>query len=253
MSQIRHEVHHQPAAPTHTLVQAGGDVIERHRHDEHQLVYVSSGVIAIRTEHGAWVASNDRALWVPARVWHEHRFYGQSRFHTIGFPTSTAPLTADAPTVIAVDGLLRELLITLTGAGLTRAETRRIHGVLADRLQRATLAPLNLPTPSDARLSDACRLVEDDLAQPRTLAWLAIQVNVSERTLSRLFRTEFAMTYPQWRTRTRIFAAMILLADGTAVTDTAHACGWATTSAFVDTFARAMGTTPGAYRATTRQ
>ncbi|MFJ2562651.1 helix-turn-helix domain-containing protein [Streptomyces sp. NPDC094154] len=57
------------------------------------------------------------------------------------------------------------------------------------------------------------------------------------------------MTYPQWRTRTRLFNAMVLLAEGATVTDTAHACGWASTSAFVGIFTQAMGTTPGAYRA----
>ncbi len=41
---------------------------------------------------------------------------------------------------------------------------------------------------------------------------------------------------------------MIELADGATVTETAHACGWATTSAFVDTFTRTMGQIPGAYR-----
>lgn len=120
--------------------------------------------------------------------------------------------------------------------------------MLADRLHRATETPFTLPTASDPRLAAACRLVEDDLARPRSLAWLASRVAVGERTLSRLFRSEFAMTYPQWRTRTRVFAAMILLAEGASVTHTAHACGWATTSAFIDTFAAHAGSTPGAYR-----
>jgi AraC-like DNA-binding protein len=244
MSQIRHT----PVAPTHAVSHAGGDVIDPHRHDDHQLIYVSSGVIAISTEHGSWVASSDRALWIPAGAWHEHRFYGHSEFHTIGFPADGTPLLpSGSPTVIAVDALLRELLIALTSAALSPAEARRLRAVVHDRLHRAAVQPVSLPTPRDPRLADACRLAEADLGQPRTLAWLARRVNTSERTLSRLFRTEFGMTYPQWRTRARIFAAMILLADGATVTDTAHACGWATTSAFVHTFARAMGTTPGAH------
>lgn len=247
MSNIRHD----PVAKTGTQFRTGGDVIDRHRHDDHQLIYVSSGVVAIGTEHGAWVASNDRALWVPANIWHEQRFYGQTSFHTVGFPVdgTTPLLAADTPTVIAVDGLLRELLIALTGPELTPAETRRIHAVLRDRLRRVEAQPVSLPAARDQRLKDACELVESDLRQAYTLALLAERVHTSERTLSRLFREEFAMTYPQWRTRTRVFAAMVLLAEGASVTDTAHACGWATTSAFVDTFAHSMGMTPGAYRA----
>ena len=249
MSKIRH----MPVAPTHTQTLAAGEVIDRHRHDDHQLIYVSAGVLAITTEQGSWVASGDRALWIPAGTWHEHRFYGRSEFHTIGFPAGATPsLPAGSPAVIAVDALLRELLVALTSAALRPAEARRIRAVLRDRLHRAAEQPISLPTPRDPRLADACQVVEADLRHPRTLAWLARQVNTSERTLSRLFRAEFGMTYPQWRTRARIFAAMVLLADGATVTDTAHACGWATTSAFVDTFAHAMGTTPGAHRAGAR-
>jgi transcriptional regulator GlxA family with amidase domain len=160
-----------------------------------------------------------------------------------------APLPVDSPTVVAVDPLLRELLIAYTGPGLDPAEARRLRGVLRDRLRRAAVRPLTLPTARDPRLAGACRLVEDDLERPLTLASLARSVNAAERTLTRLFRSEFGCTYPQWRTNVRIFRAMVLLADGATVTETAHACGWATASAFIDTFTRTMGQTPGAYRA----
>jgi AraC-like DNA-binding protein len=42
---------------------------------------------------------------------------------------------------------------------------------------------------------------------------------------------------------------MIQLAGEASVTEAAHRCGWATTSAFIDTFRRAMGQTPGSYKA----
>jgi AraC-like DNA-binding protein len=240
---------HTPVAPTISASYQGGEVIDRHRHDDHQLIYVSSGVLAITTGHGSWIASRDRALWIPAGAWHSHRFYGHSAFHTIGFPVDGSPaLSAASPTVVAVDGLLRELLVTLTSGDLSQAEADRIRAVVRDRLYRAAVQPVTLPTPHDPRLADACRLVSADLRQARTLAWLARQVNTGERTLSRLFRAEFGMSYPQWRTRTRIFAAMVLLADGSTVTETAYACGWSTPSAFVAAFTQAMGTTPGTHR-----
>lgn len=244
MSRIRH----QPVAPTHTRSQSGGDVIDRHQHDDHQLIYVSRGVVAIHTEQGAWVASNDRALWVPAHTWHEHRFYGETRFHTVGFDASGAPLPTDAPTVIAVDPLLRELLIALTSEQQPYDEGLRLRAVLSDRMQRAARASFVLPLARDARLADACALVESDLTRPRSLQSLATAVNASERTLSRLFRVEFGMTYPQWRVRARLFRALVLLSEGKTVTATAQATGWATTSAFVAAFARALGTTPGIHR-----
>jgi AraC-like DNA-binding protein len=41
---------------------------------------------------------------------------------------------------------------------------------------------------------------------------------------------------------------MIALTEGASGTETAHRCGWASASAFIGTFTRAMGRTPGAYR-----
>ncbi|WP_443057133.1 AraC family transcriptional regulator [Streptomyces sp. NBC_00669] len=234
--------------PTGAHDHAPGEVIGRHRHDYHQLIYVSTGVLAVQTEAGAWVASGDRAVWNPAHIWHEHRVYGHSSVHTVGFPVADPPLPVEGPTILAVDGLLRELLIACTEPGLPEPESRRLRAVLADRLRRAHIQPLALPTARDPRLAHACRLVLADLGTPRTMAALARRVGVGERTLTRLFRAEFGMTYPQWRTNTRVFHAMIQLAEGASVTATARRCGWATTSAFIDTFARTMGQTPGAYR-----
>ncbi|HEY2272334.1 MAG TPA: helix-turn-helix transcriptional regulator [Jatrophihabitantaceae bacterium] len=248
MSEIRHE----PAVPTHVGEHAAGDVIERHRHDEHQLIYVSTGVAAITTSRGSWVAAPDRAVWIPAGIWHEHRFHGHSSFHSIGFRADIAGLRDDVPSVVAAGGLVRELVIACTEPGLRPNEERRIRAVLADRLRHVDVQPLALPRARDARLAHACRLVTDDLAQPRSIGWLGREVSTSERTLTRLFRTEFGTTYPQWRTQTRVLHALIHLAEGASVTETAHRCGWATTSAFVDTFTRTMGQTPGRYRAEAR-
>ncbi|MDI5971278.1 helix-turn-helix transcriptional regulator [Streptomyces sp. SL13] len=236
-------------APTSTHTHASGEIIARHRHDHHQLIHVSTGVLAVQTDAGAWVASSGRAVWTPAGTWHEHRVHGRTSVHTVGFPADDAPLPTGSPTVVAVDGLLRELLVACTGPGLPDPEARRMRAVLTDRLRRAHVQPLTLPIARDPRLAQVCRLVAEDLTRPRTAAALARRAGVGERTLARLFRTEFGTTYPQWRTTTRVFHAMIHLAEGATVTETARRCGWATTSAFIDTFARTMGQTPGAYRA----
>lgn len=244
MSLIRHE----SGAPTATLHMGGGDGFDWHHHDGHQLVYVSTGVLVVSTEEGAWVAARDRAVWVPAGVLHEHRFYGPTSFHTMGFTDEDAPLPGGAPTVLAVSALARELIITAADPQLPAPEADRARAVLRDQLRHSKTQPLMLPAAHDDRLATACRLVESDLRRPRTMSWLAHHSGASERTLARLFRTEFGTTYPQWRTTVRIFHAMIDLSAGATVTETAHHCGWVTSSAFIDTFTRTLGQTPGSYR-----
>ncbi|WP_020499746.1 AraC family transcriptional regulator [Sciscionella marina] len=225
-----------------------GEVIERHAHPFHQLIYVSSGVLAVRTDATAWVASRSRAMWVPAQTPHQHRVHGSSLVYTIGFASADAPLPTAAPAIVSVGPLLRELLIAGSAPELPEDERERIRAVLCDRLRHSALQPLLLPVPCDRRLARACELVTEDLARPRGIAWLARRSGVSERTLTRLFRTEFGLTYPQWRTSVRIFHAMIGLAEGATVTEAGQRCGWATTSAFVDVFTRTLGQTPGKYR-----
>ncbi|WP_031742508.1 helix-turn-helix domain-containing protein, partial [Mycobacterium tuberculosis] len=53
------------------------------------------------------------------------------------------------------------------------------------------------------------------------------------------------MTFPQWRTQLRLQHALVLLAERHDVTSVASECGWATPSAFIDTYRQAFGHTPG--------
>jgi AraC-like DNA-binding protein len=93
-----------------------------------------------------------------------------------------------------------------------------------------------------------CDLLHDDPADGSTLAELGRRAGAGERTLSRLFRADLGMTFPQWRTQLRLYHALRLLADDEPVTAVAHRCGWSSASAFIEAFRRAFGETPGAHR-----
>ncbi|QBS43809.1 helix-turn-helix transcriptional regulator [Nocardia sp. CS682] len=226
----------------------GGARIHRHRHADHQVVYPSSGVAEVRTDAGSWIAPADRAIWIPAGSWHEHHFYGPTRFHTVGFPRALAP-DWTSPVVLAALPLVRELIITCsTAQDLPDAELTLLRQVLLDQLSRSPEQPLRLPAARDERLRNACALVESDLIEVWTLAGLGRRVGAGERTLTRLFRTEFAMTYPQWRTQLRLHHAVQLLAEQIPVTTVAYRCGWSSASAFIEVYRRTLGHTPGASR-----
>ncbi|WP_019930702.1 helix-turn-helix domain-containing protein [Nocardia sp. BMG111209] len=240
---------HSSPTPTVTYELAGGAQIDRHRHPGPQLVYSSSGAVEVRTDAGDWIAPADRAIWIPAGCRHEHRFYGPTRFHCVAFDSGLTP-DRDTPVVLTVTPLIRELIVACSAADeLPAAEAGRLRRVLLDRLRRSPEQLLRLPAARDSRLRRACALVEDDLTVAWTLVELGHRVGAAERTLSRLFRTELALSYPQWRTRLRLHRATQLLAEGVPVTVVAHRCGWASASAFIDVYRRVLGHTPGTYRA----
>ncbi|MCV7310929.1 AraC family transcriptional regulator [Mycobacterium paraffinicum] len=224
-----------------------GARIERHRHPLHQIVYPSSGAVSVTTPAGTWITPANRAIWIPAGCWHEHKFHGHTRFHGVALHPDRYRRGPSAPAVLAVNPLMRELIIACSQTDTTETEEHhRMLAVLHDQLQTTSVAePLWIPTPVDERLRAACALIADNLHEPLTLRQIGHRIGTGERTLSRLFRDELAMTFPQWRTQLRLQRALVLLAEHRDVTSVSSECGWATPSAFIDTYRRAFGHTPG--------
>lgn len=240
-------IRHDPVAPTGARLLPSGGLIDAHRHDDHQIAYAARGVLGVTTDAGSWVAPGNRALWIPAGTVHAHQAHGELELHLVGLPAADNPLGLDRPTVLAVEPLLRELIVAYTRTpGQDGPERSRLRAVLLDRLRASPQSPLHLPTPATPLLRALCALLEADPADGRTLAELGRAVGASDRTLSRLFRADLGLTFPQWRTQLRLHHALVLLAEGLPVTAVAHRCGWASASAFIDVFRRAFGHTPGA-------
>ncbi|WP_330239690.1 AraC family transcriptional regulator [Streptomyces sp. NBC_00525] len=224
--------------------------IARHHHVEHQLVCPSRGVLEVATPAGVWAVPPHRAVWIPAGVAHAHLAYGPTELRALSFAPADNPLRLDRPTVLAVTPLLREVVACLTDAAEPALDTRQrrnLERVALDQLRRVEPLGVCLPSPADPRLRDIARILRDDPADSRTLTELGTAVGAAPRTLSRLFRAETGMSFPQWRTQLRLHHALTLLSSGGSVTSVAVACGYSGPSAFIQSFRHAFGTTPGSY------
>ena len=241
MSAARHEL---PAAVRRPL--EADERIEWYFHDRAQLIYPGRGVLQVFTREGSWIVPPLRGVWIPAGVAHSHRARGRTDLLSVGFAASVDPFGDGGPVVVDVSPLLREVVLELTGAGaLPPATGRLLRQVALDQLRRVTILPLELPHPRDDRLVRIVDQLSSDPSDRRTLAQLGRDVGASERTLSRLFRRETRMSFPQWRGQLRLQHSQLLLASGESVTATAHACGYRSTSAFIEAFRAAFGSTPG--------
>lgn len=225
--------HHRLATTSLTL--PPGARIERHRHPSHQIVYPSAGAVSVTTHAGTWITPVNRAIWIPAGCWHQHKFHGHTQFHGVALDPQRYRGGPATPTVLAVNPLMRELIIACSQADRTDTdEHHRMLAVLQDQLPTTSIRePLWVPSPTDRRLRHACALIADNLTQPLTLQQIGGRIGVSQRTLSRLFSDELGMTFPQWRTQLRLQHALVLLAERHDVTSVASECGWATPSAFI--------------------
>jgi transcriptional regulator GlxA family with amidase domain len=162
----------------------------------------------------------------------------------------------DRPTVFLTSGIAREILVALTGPDnyvndsprYSGASRSRLLRVLVDELRETPEQPLHLPDPADDRLRAIADILTEQPADNSSLTVLGRSVGASSRTLSRLIHDELGMTFYEWRSQLRVYRALVLLADGYDTTQTAHACGWANPSSFIEAFAGIIGTTPGRYQ-----
>ncbi|MFE7313404.1 AraC family transcriptional regulator [Streptomyces sp. NPDC057555] len=226
-----------------------GDISPPHQHERGHLVYAASGILSVTTRRGRWICPANRAAWTPARVVHHHQAYGRTDMRIVFIAPSLARALPNRPAVLAVSALARESLLALTGDRPYRPATRtRLRHLLVEEVSTSSEQPLHLPEPEDDRLRALACLLRDNPADTAPLATLGHTVGASERTLSRLFRSELGMSFRQWRTQLRLHHALVLLSSGHSVTSTAHACGWSNPSTFIHAFTSAIGQTPGRYQ-----
>ena len=89
-------------------------LIDRHRHDWHQLIYASAGLLQVWTERGAWIVPPHWAIFVPAGIVLSIRFAAPSDLRTLYLrPGPDERLPGDCA-VITVSPLLRELILRAT-------------------------------------------------------------------------------------------------------------------------------------------
>lgn len=227
-----------------------GHTIPGHAHPWGQIVYATEGVMTVTTGAGAWVVPSHRAAWVPGGTEHSIAVTDRVRMRTLYLrPDLAAPLP-DRCRALAVSGLLREIVLEVVQVGMLRDDVpaeRRLAEVLVDRIRLTSAVPLQLPWPRDPRARRLGELVLAQLADSTPLDGLAVGCGASARTLERLFRAETGMTFGRWRQQARLLHALRLLATGASVTATGFAVGFASTSAFVAMFRRALGSTPGSW------
>lgn len=194
-----------------------------------------------------FVIPPQRAVWIPPAT--DHRILSRSPFWltTCYIDTTRVDFPAVTASVVAVDRLTNELLIAVGGFGSDGARTeaeQRMSAVLLDCLAGLRALDVFLPMPNSPKLGRLAKRLLSDPACPETLASLAADTALSERTAARLFKAETGLSFGAWRQQVRMQAALEHLFGGLSVTETAFAVGYRDVSSFIDGFRRVFGKTP---------
>ncbi|WP_299817119.1 helix-turn-helix domain-containing protein [uncultured Roseibium sp.] len=221
-----------------------------HAHDAAQLFHVVNGSIAIDTDMGTYFVPPERAVWLPPRVSHQTRYLTDTELRYIYVQFEHARNLPQSPQVMQVTTLLRALILEFMS--YARAETEegpaaRIAAVILDQLKMLPAAGLQLPMPQDARLRQLCDDVVRCPADVPSLTEAAERCATSVRSFERRIKAETGLSYRTWCRQVKLFRALELLACGRSVSDVSHKLGYEGPSAFVATFKKSFGVTPGRY------
>ncbi|MEP3277317.1 MAG: helix-turn-helix transcriptional regulator [Stappiaceae bacterium] len=227
-----------------------GRISEAHQHDLGQLLHIISGSLVTTTDDGTFVAPPQMAIWIPPTVNHANDFPIKTEFRTLYFSQNFSSTLPERVTVIRVTPLLRELILFLMSSPRdydAKGMFGRIAKVIADQITSLPAAPLHLTMPKDAKLRKIAQQLISRPAEAPTLSMAAAEAALSQRTFERKFLAETGVSYRSWCRQAKLFRALEFLSAGRRVGDIAHDLGYEGTSAFIASFRKAFGTTPGQY------
>lgn len=218
-----------------------------HEHRRGQFLYAASGVIAVRTPGGTWVAPPERAVWIPEGIPHAVRIVGAVQARGVLIDTEIHSALPRSCRIVGVSALLRQLLVAAAEIPTDYDEGGRdgmLMQLLATEIARAPLIPIAVPFPRHSALAALCHAF---LESPRATApidqW-ATALAMNRRTFTRLFRRETGMSVAGWRQQACVAVALPRLASGESVTTLALDLGYETPANFSTMFKRVLGVPP---------
>ncbi len=234
-----------------------------HQHRRAQVLYGATGVMRVETADGSWTVPTARAVLVPPRTAHQVRMSGVST-RSLYIEPAAVPWFPGRCRVADVSGLLRALILEAveldtdspgdaqpSGLGPDHGGRRAaaLVELLLHELRRLVPLPLDLPLPTDPRLRRLCEafLVDPDIHQAPA-GWAA-ELNVSERTLGRMFHAETGLAFARWRLRACVLHAVQRLGAGEPVSRVSARLGYGSPAAFSAAFKRLLGSPPSAFAA----
>lgn len=242
--------------PIVTIGLAIGEVrkveIDFHRHRKGQFLLVQRGALSCEVEGGLWIVPPGSAVWIPGGALHAIKATGVLEgYNAFVDPALDARLPA-ACCAVAVNPLLRELMIRSAYLPTDYEEggaESRLVAVLLDEIAAARVEDLHLPMPSEPRLrSIVAQMIEAPAYRGSMPVW-AKRAGMSERTLARLIVRETGMGFSRWRQQLGVMLAVKWLAEGASIQAVAADLGYESMPSFVTMFRKTIGIPPGRYMA----
>lgn len=225
--------------------------LAEHQHRRGQFLYAASGVVAVSTSQGAWVAPPERGVWIPGGIPHSVRMVGAVQTRSVLIEPDACPTLGQSCRIVGVSPLLRQLLVAAAEVPIEYDEAGRdglVMRLLVAEIDQAPLIPIAVPFPRHPALAALCHAF---LEQPRITATIdewADALAMNRRRFTRLFRRQTGMSFAEWRQQACLSFALPRLAAGEPITTIALDLGYEAPANFSTMFRRVVGVPPSHYR-----
>lgn len=221
---------------------------EEHSHPTHELLWNEWGASTATIGSRIWTITTTVGLWIPAGLLHSGWFPSGTRMRTAQFRVQEAPAIAPDPVGVDITPMLRLLLDRLNTEPLSDSSRVTTEAMVLDVLA-PTARELLIRIPQSELVAPIVSTVRDRPDDSTTLEQWALRLNVSTRTITRVFHAETGSSFREWVAGVRTQHAMSMLARGDAIEEIAVAVGFRSVSAFGASFRRVSGMSPGQFRA----
>jgi len=234
----------------------GEFVTDTHHHVRHQLLYAEGGGLHFFADEQQFILPAKHGAWIPAGLNHKvlsssphlylRTLYMEQMQETVQFPQRL--------TIFPISPLAREMIVHTQqwhyDEAVTDAETAFYNAIgylIADWC--ADDITLVLPTTEHAHLMQITQYMLANLDQNLSTSQVSYEFGLSTRTLMRLFRNQFDMTFQTYLRTARIIKALELLSmPDVSITDVSLQVGYQSMSSFSNTFKSYVGKSPSMFR-----
>ena len=224
-----------------------GRQLKKHAHSSDQLLFATSGLMQVQTDHGQWTVPPQRALWIPAGVVHSVVVLSDTEMQTVYFSGSEESSEGGQVQALVTSALLRELILALFDGKHNVMTQQVMVNLLQQIVPTCEKLRCYLTLPRHPLLLEATTWFMSNRLWDLSLADAAEKVGMSERSFTRHFSADVGGSFRQWRQQARIVGSMDRLTAGDPVKQVADLAGFASASSYIVAFKHVTGCTPAQF------
>ncbi len=221
-------------------------LIPTHTHNKGQLSYVEGGIAYITIDHKTYVVPARHYFWIPRGLEHVLRIaYSATVIRSLyfyGHDDEANPFYTRLGIYPASELLIRMIEHTERWDGRhVDAKDDNFEFLVAlkkllPQLNNRTL-PIILPITSDERMVRITKYLDKSVSEPHSLKSLGTRFNLSERSLSRLFRTTLQISFLQYLKTLRMIKAIeMIVRTKRSINEISYAVGYNNIGSFSNAF-----------------